>query len=126
MSNTAQPFKIDFFATQTGGGGGLPPATLKPRVATGGFPKPPAKASSASPSPAPAYTAPVSINRGLIEKRIRLCESHHSRWLKWRAANTAKLLAWVESQPGYCPLVAARMAYESKLRRGFKAKHNRA
>jgi hypothetical protein len=70
----------------------------------------------------PVIAKPVTYSKtALTEKRIIKCEQHHARFLKWRKANTARLRAWVLSQPDYNESWELRSKYESRIRNAFRA-----
>lgn len=106
-----------------GGFGGLPPITpSKPFARPGGSNNQPQHNNSPPVIPTAKYPKPAAW----VEKRVQLCARHHIRWLKWRAANIARLQAWVKSQPDYDESFALASAHASKIRNAFRANNSRA
>lgn len=114
------------FTPLSGGNGGLPPIhdprPFKP-ASDGGKPSRPAPQNNQA-SVIPAHTPPAYPKpRAWVEKRIALAIRHHAQFKAWRAREAAKLAAWVEAQPGYCPATAACEARMSEIRRAFRNRH---
>ena len=123
-------FTLDAPITASGGFGGLPPTKdARPfKRPEGNNPLPKASKPKAVSVPSPAPIALQSYPKpcAWVEKRISLCAKHHSRFIKWRKANIAKLQAWVISQPGYDETQALVAAHEAKIRQAYRARGSRA
>ena len=122
---------LDMPRAVTGGGGLIPPVDSRPFARPGDLPQPAPQAPRAlnlSHVPAPQRPAVPSYPKpaAWVDKRIALCASHHIRFLAWRKANTARMQAWVEAQPGYDPTQAYVEAYNRRIRAGFLALHGKA